>query len=129
MTIIYNKGTWIENNFLQNSEKEIKSLLLKKSKLNLKLLYLVMKLNTFIILQPWVYNIQYTKKGLHNKPIGAIQKVRHFGRGRRVQGKYDKVWHGEEVSLHNQSECGKKRTRITPNTDTFYAVLAKYDGE
>ena len=27
------------------------------------------------------------------------------------------------VSLFIQSECGKKRTRITPNTDTFYAVL------
>ena len=26
------------------------------------------------------------------------------------------------VSLRNQSECGKIRTRITPNTDTFYAV-------
>ena len=28
------------------------------------------------------------------------------------------------VSLHIQSECGKIRTRITPNTDTFYAVIA-----
>ena len=27
------------------------------------------------------------------------------------------------VSLLIQSECGKKRTRITPNTDTFYAML------
>ena len=27
------------------------------------------------------------------------------------------------VSLHIQSECGKIRTRITPNTDTFYAVF------
>ena len=26
------------------------------------------------------------------------------------------------VSLHIQSKCGKIRTRITPNTDTFYAV-------
>ena len=26
------------------------------------------------------------------------------------------------VSLHIQSECGKIRTRITPNTDTFYSV-------
>ena len=26
------------------------------------------------------------------------------------------------VSLRIQSECGKIRTRITPNTDTFYAV-------
>ena len=27
------------------------------------------------------------------------------------------------VSLHIQSECGKIGTRITPNTDTFYAVV------
>ena len=27
-----------------------------------------------------------------------------------------------KVSLRIQSECGKIRTRITPNTDTFYAV-------
>ena len=26
------------------------------------------------------------------------------------------------VSLRIQSECGKLSTRITPNTDTFYAV-------
>ena len=26
------------------------------------------------------------------------------------------------VSLRIQSECGKMRTRITPNTDTFYSV-------
>ena len=26
------------------------------------------------------------------------------------------------LSLHIQSECGKIRTRIAPNTDTFYAV-------
>ena len=29
------------------------------------------------------------------------------------------------VSLRIQSECGEMRTRITPNTDTFYAVLLK----
>ena len=28
----------------------------------------------------------------------------------------------ERVSLRIQSECGKRRTRITPNTDTFHAV-------
>ena len=28
------------------------------------------------------------------------------------------------VSLCIQSECGKVRTRITPNTDTFYVVIA-----
>ena len=27
------------------------------------------------------------------------------------------------ISLRIQSECGKMRIRITPNTDTFYAVL------
>ena len=27
------------------------------------------------------------------------------------------------VSLRIQSECGKMLTRITPNTDTFYAVI------
>ena len=27
------------------------------------------------------------------------------------------------VSLQIQSKCGKIRTRITPNTDTFHAVL------
>ena len=26
------------------------------------------------------------------------------------------------VSLRIQSECGKMRSRLTPNTDTFYAV-------
>ena len=26
------------------------------------------------------------------------------------------------LSLRIQSECGKMQTRITPNTDTFYAV-------
>ena len=28
------------------------------------------------------------------------------------------------VSFRIQSECGKMRTRITPNTDTFHAVIA-----
>ena len=28
------------------------------------------------------------------------------------------------ASLHIQSECGKMRTRITPNTDSFYAVIS-----
>ena len=29
------------------------------------------------------------------------------------------------VSLRIESECGKMRTRIAPNMDTFYAVLQK----
>ena len=31
--------------------------------------------------------------------------------------------HLDWISLRIQSECGKMWTRITPNTDTFYAVL------
>ena len=30
------------------------------------------------------------------------------------------------ISLHIQSECGKIRTRITPNTDFFYAVCISF---
>ena len=30
-----------------------------------------------------------------------------------------------KVSLRIQPECGKKWTRVTPNTDTFYAVRVK----
>ena len=30
------------------------------------------------------------------------------------------------VSLRIQFECGKIRTRITPNTDTFHAVISFY---
>ena len=29
------------------------------------------------------------------------------------------------VSLRIQSKCEKIRTRITPNTDTFYAVIGR----
>ena len=36
----------------------------------------------------------------------------------RIQTEYEK----HSVSLRIQSECGKVQTRITPNTDTFYAV-------
>ena len=37
----------------------------------------------------------------------------------RNQTEYGEI----RVSLRIQSECGKMRTRITPNTDTFYAVV------
>ena len=33
---------------------------------------------------------------------------------------------GLNVSLRIQSECGKMRTRITPNSVTFYTVLDTY---
>ena len=31
------------------------------------------------------------------------------------------------VSLHIQSECGKIRTKITPNTDTLQALLTAHE--
>ena len=30
------------------------------------------------------------------------------------------------ISLRIQSECGRMRTRITPDTDTFYAVMVDF---
>ena len=32
------------------------------------------------------------------------------------------------ILIRAQSECGKIRTRITPNTDTFYAVQVRHKG-
>ena len=31
------------------------------------------------------------------------------------------------VSLRIQSECGKLRTRLTPNTDTLYTMIARLE--
>ena len=41
---------------------------------------------------------------------------------------FPRIWtqYGERYSLPIQSECGKMRTRITPNVDTFHAV---YDSD
>ena len=39
----------------------------------------------------------------------------------RIRSEYGEI----SVSLRIQSESGKKRTRITPNTDTFYTVCAE----
>ena len=47
----------------------------------------------------------------------------------RIWTEYGEILHvfeyGEILPLSPriQSECGKIRTRITPNTDTFYAVM------
>ena len=37
---------------------------------------------------------------------------------------FPRIWtkYGEILSFRIQSECGKMRTRVTPNMDTFYAV-------
>ena len=39
-----------------------------------------------------------------------------------VASKFEKLIWNYFVSLGIQFECGKIRARITPNTDTFYAV-------
>ena len=60
------RGPSIWNNFLQNSEKEIESIPLFKSKLQ-NFFLLAMKLHTFKIFQPWVRNILLTKSSLMAK--------------------------------------------------------------
>ena len=36
---------------------------------------------------------------------------------------FSRIWTEYGVSLRNQSECREMRTRVTPNTDNFHAVL------
>ena len=63
-----------------------------------------------------------TKIGMavqHNKPqlINTAKKVSVFG------VILVRIFpHSDSTSLHIQSKCGKSRTRITPNADTFYVV-------
>ena len=53
-----------------------------------------------------------------------------FSRIRSYSGQYFPVFglNAERygVSLRIQSECGKTRTKITPNTDTFHAVIMRH---
>ena len=37
--------------------------------------------------------------------------------------RFSRIWTEYGVSIRIQSECGEMRNRITPNTDTFYALL------
>ena len=39
-----------------------------------------------------------------------------------IQSKYGKIRTTKDYVFGRQSECGKMRTRITPNMDTFYTV-------
>ena len=41
----------------------------------------------------------------------------------RIRTEYGKIHSKYGVSLRIQSECGKMRTRITPNTDTFCPMI------
>ena len=45
----------------------------------------------------------------------------HCVKSVRIRG-YSAHFSAFGVSLRIQSKCGKMRTRITPNTDTFYVV-------
>ena len=40
-----------------------------------------------------------------------------------LRSAFCRIWTEYSVSHLIQSECGKIRTRITPNTDSFYAVM------
>ena len=54
--------------------------------------------------------------------IFGVILVRIFPTFSRIQTEYGEIRSINEVSLRIQFECAKMRTRITPNTDTFYAV-------
>ena len=60
---------------------------------------------------------------LHSKKIHCVESVRI----RSYSGPYFPAFglntERYSVSLRIQSECEKMRTRITPNTDTFYAAI------
>ena len=61
---------------------------------------------------------------MFNKNISLCEKCSYLGlfwsafSSIRTEFSYLKI----RISLHIQSECGKMRTRITPNTDTFYIM-------
>ena len=84
----------------------------------------------------WLWITNFTKRNskitlLHKKLRGLNTKKIHCVRSVRIRsysglhlpafGLNTDIYH---VFLRIQSECGKTRTRITPNTDTFYAVIA-----
>ena len=62
---------------------------------------------------------------LRNKKLHCVKSVRI----RSYSGPYFNVFglnrERYRVYLPIQSECGKIRTRVTPNTDTFYLVLSR----
>ena len=63
----------------------------------------------------------------HFKFITFFQIHKHCVKGVRIRSYFGPHFHAfsYSVSLSIQSGCRKMRTRITPNTDTFYAVICK----
>ena len=59
---------------------------------------------------------------VNTRERNTAEKVSVFGviliRISRIRTEYEEI----PLSLCIQSKCGKIQTRITPNTDTFYAV-------
>ena len=72
---------------------------------------------------------------MENKIIKSINQVKNMSKLRCVKSVRIRGYSGlhfpafglnteiYSVYLRIQSECGKMRARITPNADTFYAVL------
>ena len=67
--------------------------------------------------------VKLGRDSMSNKGLHSVKSVRI----RSYSGPYFPVFGLSKerygVSLRIQSECRKMRTRITPNTDTFHAVL------
>ena len=62
---------------------------------------------------------------VHISPgVKSVRILSYYGPHFLVFGLNSK---NNEVSLHIQSECGKMRSRITPNTDMFNAVSVNHD--
>ena len=74
----------------------------------------------FLAFLTFIRALNFSKSLVQSTNIHSVKSARirsfsgpHFS---HIQIRYS-------VSLRIQSECGKMRTRITPNTDTFYAVI------
>ena len=84
---------------------------------------------SFLVITSPVYVIFQTFRVLTVRKISEQNLMLTFGKSVRIQSYFGLHFPAfglnmerYGVSLHIQSKCGKIRTRITPNTDTFYAV-------
>ena len=88
---------------------------------------------SFLVITSPVYVIFQTFRVLTVRKISEQNLMLTFGKSVRIQSYFGLHFPAfglnmerYGVSLHIQSKCGKIRTRITPNTDNFQAVLIKF---
>ena len=55
--------------------------------------------------------------------VFGVILVRIFPAFSRIETEYTEILRISPYSVQMQENAGKMRTRITPNTDTFYAVF------